>query len=160
MWWARVPAPEPQHEARARLDGREPKRKDALVKNRSVLTLLLVTFFTGCSAARAQSLFTNPVIVVSPMTLDFGAVPKNHTITNTFLVENAGGGRLVGKVSVPTPFKIIDGVNYSLLRNEAQVVTIVYRPSGAREDKKTVQFTGGGGAKATVRGRLAPQRGQ
>ncbi len=124
----------------------------------AVALMILTGAVLSTRPAYAQSLFTNPVIVVSPMTLDFGAVPKGHTVTNTFLVENAGGGRLTGKASVPAPFKIIDGASYDLVRNEAQVVTITYRPGKAQTDKQTVKFTGGSGAKATVTGKLAPGR--
>lgn len=110
-----------------------------------------------CYQAGAQSgtLLTNPVVVVTPMTLDFGAVPARTTVTNTLLVENAGGGKLVGRAVVAAPFKIIEGANYSLKENEAQVLTIIYTPTKAEADTQTVRFTGGYGAKVTVTGRRA-----
>ena len=89
------------------------------------------------------------------MVLNFGPVPDKATATNTFLVENMGRGKLVGTATVPAPFKIISGGDYALRENEAQVVTITYTPSGAASDTQTVKFTGGGGSKATVRGKLA-----
>ena len=108
----------------------------------------------------ASSLITNPVVMVTPITMDFGSVKAKSTVTNTFLVENAGGGKLVGKATVPPPFKIISGESYSLKENAAQVVTIIYTPSHASSDTQTVTFTGGGGAKVPVTGRLrgAPAR--
>lgn len=119
----------------------------------TVSSLLLV--FAGHAAAQSGTLFTNPVIIVSPMTIDFGAVPRHATATNTFLVENFGGGTLKGKATVAAPFKLIQGASYSLKKNEAQVVTVTYTPTRAGSDTGTVRFTGGFGAKATVTGRRA-----
>jgi hypothetical protein len=106
--------------------------------------------------ATAESLFKNPTIAVTPANLDFGAVKTNSAATNTFVVENVGGGRLIGKASVPAPFKILSGESYNLRRNEAQVITLRYVPSGASSDTQTVTFTGAGGASSTVVGKLAP----
>jgi hypothetical protein len=108
--------------------------------------------------AEAGTMFTNPVIYVKPMVLNFGPVATNKTATATFIVENMGSGKLVGKASVPAPFKIVAGGDYTLKENEAQIVTITYKPSGAAADKQTVKFTGGGEAKATVTGKPAPPR--
>ena len=108
--------------------------------------------------AGASNLFTNPVISIRPITLDFGRVPTNTTATSTFLVENIGTRTLVGKATVEAPFKIVSGANYSLRENEAQVVTVSYQPTGAPDDTQTVVFTGGGGAKATATGKTAPPR--
>jgi hypothetical protein len=104
--------------------------------------------------ADAGTLFTNPVIFIAPMVLHFGPVPRGETATNTFVVENMGVGKLVGTAKVPAPFKILSGGNYTLRENEAQIVTVTYKPSGAASDKQTVTFTGGGGSKATVTGKL------
>ena len=114
---------------------------------------LLVLLFTR--TAEAGSLFTNPVIFVAPATLDFGSVSEGVTATNTFLVENMGSGKLVGTATVPAPFKILSGGDYTLRQKEAQVVTVTYTPSGAAADTETVNFTGGGGAKAAATGKLA-----
>ncbi len=102
--------------------------------------------------ADAGTLFTNPVIYVTPMVVDFGKVPTNRTATASFVVENMGSTKLVGKASVPAPFKIVAGGDYALKENEAQIVTVTYTPSGTTPDKQTVTFTGGGEAKATVKG--------
>jgi hypothetical protein len=102
---------------------------------------------------QASSLITNPIVMVTPMTLDFGAVKGHTTVTNTLLVENAGGGKLVGKATVAAPFKIISGASYSLKEDTAQVVTIIYTPNSASADTQTVTFTGGGGAKVAVTGK-------
>jgi len=107
------------------------------------------------SFAEAGTLFTGPVVYVAPMELDFGGVAGKTTATNTFVVENMGSGKLVGTVSVSAPFKILSGADYRLKPDEAQIVTVIYTPSGADVDTQTVKFTGGGGLKATVTGRLA-----
>jgi hypothetical protein len=85
----------------------------------------------SASISSAGTLFTSPIISVSPRSIDFGAIPFKTAVTNTFLVENWGGGKLVGKATVPRPFKILSGGTYSLGPSDAQVVTIAYTPSGA-----------------------------
>lgn len=103
-------------------------------------------------------MFTNPVIFVTPMVLNFGPVAESTTATNTFLVENMGSGKLVGTAAVPAPFKILSGGDYTLRAKEAQIVTVTYTPSGAAFDTETVTFTGGGGSKVTVNGKLKVSR--
>jgi hypothetical protein len=120
-----------------------------------LLTLAIgVLLLVGPQLAAAGTLFTNPVIYVTPMVLDFGRMASNKTATATFIVQNAGSGKLVGKATVPAPFKIVSGGTYSLVADEVQIVTLSYKPSGAPTDKQTVKFTGGGEAKATVIGGL------
>ena len=103
--------------------------------------------------ALAGTLFTVPIINVTPRSIDFGAVSMKNTVTNSFLVENWGGGKLVGKATVPRPFKIISGGTYRLGPSDAQVVTITYTPSGSLLDTNVVKFTGGAGAIAPVAGK-------
>jgi hypothetical protein len=113
-------------------------------------------FLTWACLARAGTLFTSPFIFVSPMTLDFGAVAPKESATNSLVVENVGSGILVGKATVPPPFKILSGGTYKLERNAAQVVTIVYTPNGAPTNSQTVKFFGKDNeASATVIGRLS-----
>jgi hypothetical protein len=123
----------------------------------NMLRALITSLFVLCAPCivEASTLFTNPVIVVSPMTLDFGRVATNAAATNTFLVENIGSGKLVGAARVAAPFKILSGGDYKLKENEAQIITVTYKPTGAASDTQTVEFTGGGGAKATATGKLA-----
>jgi hypothetical protein len=105
--------------------------------------------------AGAATLFTTPVIFVTPMILDFGLVATNATATNTLVVENMGRGKLIGTATVAAPFKILSGGVYTLGENEAQIVTIIYKPSGAKPDTQAIKFTGGGGAKVTAKGKPA-----
>jgi hypothetical protein len=118
-----------------------------------LLTAALAALASAPSTSRAGTLFTTPIINVSPRTIDFGVVPVKTTVTNTFLIENWGGGKLVGKATVPRPFKIISGGAYRLGPSDAQVITITYTPSGALLDTNVVKFTGGAGLLAPVIGK-------
>jgi hypothetical protein len=123
------------------------------------ITLAGLFLLNWLCVARADTLFTAPFIVVSPATLDFGALRLKESATNVFLVENVGSGTLVGKASVPPPFKILSGDTYKLKRNEAQVVTVIYTPNGAPTNTQVVKFTGGASeVRATVTGRLSTKR--
>ncbi len=104
--------------------------------------------------APAGSLLTNPIVFVSPRLLDFGAVAAGKVATNTVVVENAGGGRLIGAAKVAAPFKILSGGSYNLGRNEAQVITVTYQPGTTGSDSQPITFTGGGGATVVATGHL------
>ncbi|NOS70519.1 MAG: hypothetical protein HOP33_11385 [Verrucomicrobia bacterium] len=98
---------------------------------------------------------TNPVIAISPTSLDFGAVSNGSTITKSITIQNIGGGTLAGAASVALPFTIVSGGSYSLGSNQSSVVTIGYSPASS-SDSQVVTFTGGGGATVTLNGyRLA-----
>jgi hypothetical protein len=113
-------------------------------------------FLTWACLARAGTLFTSPFIFVSPTTLDFGRVALHESATNTLVVENVGSGLLVGTATVAPPFKILSGGTYKLERNTAQVVTIVYTPTGAPTNVQIVTFFGKDhDASAAVIGRLS-----
>jgi hypothetical protein len=120
---------------------------------RLVTTALGAVLAGSLAGAWAGSLFKYPVIAVSPRAINFGAVPLKSTVTNTFLVENWGGGKLVGTATVPRPFKILSGASYRLGPSDVQVVTISYTPSGAPLDTNVVKFTGASGTVAPVVGR-------
>jgi len=98
------------------------------------------------------------MLVVTPLLLDFGAVRKNTTVTNTFLVENAGACRFDIQASVSSPFQIISGGTYSLELRTVGVVIITYTPSGLPADKETVFVTGAAGARIMVTGSLCTSR--
>ena len=120
------------------------------------ITAAILALAAGVSlAAESDSLFKTPIIAISPRAIDFGAVRWKHSMTNSFVVANWGGGKLVGKATVPAPFKILSGANYRLGPADVQLVTICYTPSGTPFDTNVVKFTGGGGALAPVTGKLA-----
>jgi hypothetical protein len=95
---------------------------------------------------------TNPVIAVTPASLDFGSIPAGTTADQTFTVQNTGGGMLSGTASVSGPFSIVSGGSYNLGSNQTQVVTVQYSPLAAGTTSQNVTFTGGAGATAIVTG--------
>jgi len=95
---------------------------------------------------------TNPVISVSPSSLNFGQTAVGTTNDLTVTVRNAGAGTLAGTASVSTPFSIVSGGTYSLGSNQTQTVTLRYRPTSAGSHSQTVSFTGGGGTSLAVSG--------
>ena len=101
---------------------------------------------------RPAVVITNAILLVTPATLKFEPVPIGKSVTNTFLVENMGHGRVIGTASVPSPFRIISGGSYDLTDKEVQVVTVAFTAGAARTNTAFVTFTGGGVAKATVIG--------
>jgi hypothetical protein len=88
---------------------------------------------------------TNPVISVSPGSLDFGSVAVGSSNELDVVVRNVGGGTLVGMGSVSTPFSIVTGGTYSLGSNQAQTVRIRYQSTGTGSYSQAVSFTGAGG---------------
>ncbi len=112
-----------------------------------LLTLMMVAL---AGVSKAGTSFTTPVIVVSPPILKLGGADPRRSLTNSFLVENIGRGKLTGKATVKPPFKIIDGGSYNLKENEVQVVTIVYTATNSGTVTNLVKFTGGGGAEVKV----------
>ena len=142
------------------------RRHRGLPLNRFAIHLAGLLFLFKYSSAAESPTFaplpdqptfaiTNGIVLVSPTRLNFGAVQLGKSVTNTFLVENFGRGKLVGTASVPAPFKIISGEKYALKEKEVQVVTVVYTPTQPRIDKAIVKFSGGNGAKAMVIGKVA-----
>ena len=95
---------------------------------------------------------TNPVIFVSPSSLDFGTVLANTSTNLTLTVQNTGGGTLTGSASMPAPFQIISGGSYSLGSNQTQTVTIGFNPTAAGTFNQTATFTGGNGASVGLTG--------
>ena len=95
---------------------------------------------------------TNAAISVNPGSRDYGVVNVGGHSNMTFTVQNIGGSVLTGSASVAAPFAIVSGGSYSLTSNQSQVVTISFNPTQAGGANQSVQFTGGGGAAATVSG--------
>jgi hypothetical protein len=98
------------------------------------------------------TLNTNPVISVSPSSLNFGSILTNTTSQLSFTVKNVGAGTLAGTASVAAPFSNVSGGTYSLAANQSQSVTVLYSPTAPGTNSQTVTFTGGGGTNETVTG--------
>jgi hypothetical protein len=104
---------------------------------------------------------TNPVIQVSPNALSFGPVLAGTSVTNSFTVQNVGGGTLSGMASVTgasTNFlQILSGGTYSLGAGQSQLVTLRYSPTTNGTDNGTVSCSGSGGAQVSATGSLLPR---
>ena len=96
----------------------------------------------------------SPAISISSSNLDFGMVLTNTGTNLGIIIQNTGSGTLIGSASVPAPFRIISGGNYSLGSNQTQTVTIGFNPTATGAFTQTVMFmvTNGGGASAGVTG--------
>src|SRR5207245_6479488 len=92
------------------------------------------------------------VVSLNSSSVDFGAVPTGTTKDLTITVQNSGGGTLSGSATTASPFSIVSGRAYNLASNQSQVVTIRYVPTQAGTDSATVNFSGGGGASASLNG--------
>jgi hypothetical protein len=104
----------------------------------------------------AETLFDSPLAFVSPTSVDFGVVYDGEFATNSVIVENVGRGKLIGTATVEPPFRILSGANYKLDRSAAQVVTIVYTPSGIPTNIAKIKFSGAANeVSATLVGRLS-----
>ena len=95
---------------------------------------------------------TNPVVFVTPTSLDFGILPVGATNNLTLTVQNTGTGTLTGSASVPAPYRVISGGNYSLGSNQSQTVTVQFSPTTPGVSNQTIAFTGGNGASASFTG--------
>ncbi len=95
---------------------------------------------------------TNPVVVVSPSSLDFGTIAAGASTNLTLVVQNTGGGTLTGSASVSAPFQIVSGGTYSLGSNQTQTITVKFNPNAAGTYNQTISFTGGNGTSAGITG--------
>jgi hypothetical protein len=95
---------------------------------------------------------TNPVIAVTPPSQSFGTIGTGTSASQSFTVQNTGGGTLTGSASVAAPYSILSGSNYSLTNGQSQAVTVQYSPIVAGTNNQNVTFTGGGGATVAVTG--------
>ena len=97
---------------------------------------------------------TNPLIAVSPASIDFGLVLKNTNINLALTVQNVGGGTLAGTASIggASAFRVVSGGTYSLGSNQSQTVTVGFNPAADGLTNQTITFTGGGGASVSVMG--------
>jgi hypothetical protein len=96
---------------------------------------------------------TNPVIALSPSSINFGSLLPNTSVTNSIVVQNIGVGTLIGSASVPAPFAIVGPASYSLTNNQSQNILVSFSPGASTNTfANVVTFTGGGGASASVSG--------
>jgi len=103
-------------------------------------------------AGSATNAPVNPAIRVTPGSVAYGTLLVGTSKTNSFTVQNVGGGTLSGTASVGVPFSILSGGSYNLGSNQSQTVTVVFSPNVASNYNQSVTFTGGGGTNTTVTG--------
>jgi hypothetical protein len=107
---------------------------------------------------------TNPVICVSPSSLDFGRVAIGRTNDLYLRVQNLGSGTLTGSATTSPPFSIIAGRTYSLGSGQSQLIGVRYLPRVEGTNSQSVALSGGGNATVAVSGvaktiRLPPPTG-
>jgi hypothetical protein len=88
------------------------------------------------------SISEHPSVFVAPSRLDFHDTPVGRAVFETIELRNNGGGNIEGKLTVPTPWTIIDGDGgYSLGPGGSQSITIGFAPSGARQFSGSASFS-------------------
>jgi len=85
---------------------------------------------------------TNPAVSVNPGSLDFGSIAVSTSSTQTFTVQNIGGGTLSGTASATAPFSIVGTATYSLGSNASQTIKVRYAPTQGGVSSGTVSLTG------------------
>jgi hypothetical protein len=96
---------------------------------------------------------SNPVISVSPGSLDFGLVPVGETSSLTLTVKNGGSGTLTGAAIASPPFGVASNGSYALGSSQSQVLVVRYTPTTEGTNRQSVALSGGGGATVIVSGR-------
>lgn len=91
---------------------------------------------------------SNPVLAVTPASLDFVHVAVGQCSTNqSFTVRNAGGGTLTGTASTSTkaPFSIVSGSPFSLRAGQSSSVVVSFCPTTTGLSNSNVSFFSNGG---------------
>jgi hypothetical protein len=108
------------------------------------------------SACSSEISYTVPVpngvpgIQVTPGSIGYGTVLAGTSVTNQFVVQNAGTGTLSGSASVSGPFSVVSGGSYSLGAGQTQAVVVVFSPLAANNYTQSVSFSVSGGMGTTV----------
>jgi hypothetical protein len=89
---------------------------------------------------KAQS---EPIITVTPDSLNFGDVVVGSYAEKTFTVKNSGSGTLSGKAETSGPFSCESGCLYNLSAGQSQNITIRFSPTAAGDANGSVDFSGG-----------------
>jgi hypothetical protein len=87
----------------------------------------------------------DPVLSVTPDSLDFGNVIVGQSSNLDFTVTNVGVGALTGSASVEAPFSIVSGSPFSLGADESATVAVRFSPTATGSFSQTVAFTSNGG---------------
>jgi N-acetylmuramoyl-L-alanine amidase len=88
----------------------------------------------------------NPVLSVTPASLDFAHVAVSECSTNqSFTVKNTGGGTLTGTASTSAPFSIVSGSSFNLKAGQSSSVVVRFCPTTTGPANRDVRFTSNGG---------------
>lgn len=72
-----------------------------------------------------------PARLEAPEEIDFGEIVAGESATRELPIKNAGGGILIGNLTVSSPW-VIAPAEYRLAAGETQTITIAFRPSEAK----------------------------
>jgi len=103
------------------------------------------TWGTWISAIQIGGIPVPPSLSVTPTSLDFGSVKVGSTADRTIVVQNTGGGKLTGSVSVVPPFHIISGGSFTLPLGATQTVEVRFSPTATGVFAADVSLTSNGG---------------
>jgi hypothetical protein len=87
------------------------------------------TWGTWISAIQIGGIPVPPSLSVTPTSLDFGRVTVGSTADKTIVVQNTGGGKLIGSASVAPPFSIVSGGSFTLSLGATQNVVVRFTPT-------------------------------
>lgn len=106
----------------------------------------------GGGGGSGGGLDTEPVIMLSPNSFDFGSFAVGDSAELNLVIRNVGGGTLAGSVDVLSPFSVVSGGSYKLGSNQAQTVTFRFAPSNSGNYNQVATFSGGDGASVNLSG--------
>ncbi|MCD5390663.1 choice-of-anchor D domain-containing protein, partial [candidate division NPL-UPA2 bacterium] len=86
-----------------------------------------------------------PLLSVTPASLDFGNVIAGSSLYLAFTVTNDGTGTLEGEADVAAPFSIVWGSDFSLEEGASTLVLVKFSPIAVGFVRDTVAFTSNGG---------------
>jgi len=100
----------------------------------------------------------DPVISVTPASINFGDLVVGFTDDQVFNVKNTGGGTLSGTITgFSAPFSCItDPCTYNLPAGAIKAMTIRFAPTSPEFFSQTLFFSGAAGASRTVMGTGTP----
>lgn len=95
---------------------------------------------------------TDPVIGVSPSSINYGWAVTNTSTNLTFTVQNTGYGTLSGSAGTAPPWTIVGTASYNLTAGQSQTITVAFTPTSKGAVSGTVNLTGGGNAVVSLSG--------
>jgi hypothetical protein len=110
------------------------------------------TWGTWVSAIQIGGIPVPPSLSVAPTSLDFGRVTVGSTADKTIVVQNTGGGKLIGSASVAPPFSIVSGGSFTLSLGAKQNVVVRFTPTSGVFAANVTFTSNAGDASVSVTG--------